>query len=60
LKKKKDIIITYDFSKKLNYVEATKLFDTKTVFIIDQDEIGWFKIKLREVKVSGFYEQSIE
>ncbi|MGO4820273.1 MULTISPECIES: hypothetical protein [unclassified Flavobacterium] len=60
IKENKDIMVSYPFLKKFNYREATKLFDNKKVFLIDKDDIGCFKIKLKEVQVSGFYEQSIE
>lgn len=60
IKENKDIMVSYPFLKKFNYRQATKLFDNKKVFLIDKDDIGCFKIKLKEVQVSGFYEQSIE
>ena len=53
-------MVSYPFLKKFNYRQPTKLFDNKKVFLIDKDDIGCFKIKLKEVQVSGFYEQSIE
>lgn len=61
LKKKKDVIITYDFLTKYNLAEATELMSNKKkVYLINEAEIGWFSLKLREVKVMGTVPQSIE
>ncbi|WP_431242506.1 hypothetical protein ACQ9BO_22175 [Flavobacterium sp. P21] len=61
LKKKKDVIITYEFLTKYNLAEATELIgNKKQVYLIDEDDIGWFSLKLKEVKVIGTVPQSIE
>jgi hypothetical protein len=61
LRKNKDLIITYDFLTKYNLAEATDLIGHKQkVYLIDDDDIGWFTIKLKEVKVMGTLPQSIE
>ncbi|MNF03572.1 hypothetical protein D3C80_2029220 [compost metagenome] len=61
LKKNKDIIVTYDFITKYNLAEATDLIGhKKKVYLIDDDDIGWFSIKLKEVKVMGVFYPSIE
>lgn len=61
LKKNKDLIVTYDFITKYNLAEATDLIGhKKKVYLIDDDDIGWFTIKLKEVKVMGTLPQSIE
>ncbi|RKR04679.1 hypothetical protein C8C83_4012 [Flavobacterium sp. 90] len=61
LRKNKDLIITYDFLTKYNLGEATDLIGhKKKVYLIDEDDIGWFTIKLKEVKVIGTFPQSIE
>lgn len=55
------MIITYDFLTKYNLEEATDLLaNKKKVYLIDNDEIGWFTIKLKEVKVMGALPQSVE
>ena len=61
LRKNKDLIITYEFLIKFNLEKATDLIvNKKKVYMIDFDEIGWFFIKLKEVKVLGTYKPSIE
>lgn len=61
LRKNKDLIITYDFLTKYNLAEATDLIGhKKKVYLIDDDDVGWFTIKLKEVKVMGTFPQSIE
>lgn len=61
LKKKKDVIVTHEFLTKYTLAEATDLIGSKKkVFLIDVDEIGWFSLKLKEVKVMGTVPQSIE
>jgi hypothetical protein len=61
LKKNRDLIITYDFLTKHSLSEATELIGhKKKVYLIDYDKIGWFSIKLKEVKVVGVLKPSIE
>lgn len=61
LRKNKDLIVTYDFLTKYNLGEATDLIGhKKKVYLIDDDDVGWFTIKLKEVKVMGTFPQSIE
>ena len=61
LKKNKDLIVTYGFLKKFSLGEATELIGYKQkVYLIDYDDIGFFSIKLKEVKVVGVLPQSIE
>ena len=61
LKRNKDIIVTYDFLKKFSYKDATELLKSKNmIYLIDHDDNGWFTIKLKEVVVAGYWEQSIE
>lgn len=61
LRKNKDLIITYDFLTKFSLAEATDLIGSKKkVYLIDYDDIGWFTIKLKEVKVMGTLKPSVE
>lgn len=61
LKNKKDVIITHEFLTKYNLAEATELIgNKKKVYLIDEADIGWFNLKLKEVKVIGTVPQSIE
>lgn len=60
IKKNKDLIVTYDFITKYNLAEATDLIGQKKVYLIDDSDVGWFTIKLKEVKVMGALPQSIE
>ena len=58
LKKNKDIIVNYQFLKKMGLVDATKLFFSNTgkkkkIYIIEKKTIGWFKIFLKEVSTPG-------
>lgn len=56
LKKNKDLIISYDFLSKFNPIEATDLIGhKKKVYLIDDKDICWFTLKLKEVKVVGTY-----
>lgn len=56
LKKNKDLIITHDYLSKFNPVEATDLIgNKKKVYLIDDKDICWFTLKLKEVKVIGTY-----
>lgn len=56
IKRNKDVIVTYDFLKTYNYKEATALLNKKKkVYLIDYDDIGLFSIKLKEVKVYGYW-----
>lgn len=52
LRKNKDLIIPYQFLKTQSHKPATLLFDKK--------DVGWFTIKLRKVKIAGYWEPSIE
>jgi hypothetical protein len=59
--KNKDLIVTYDFLTKHNLSEMTELLNNKKkVYLINYDDIGWFTIKLKEVKVIGVFKPSIE
>jgi hypothetical protein len=61
LSKNKDLIITYDFLRKFSLAEATDLIGyKKKVYLIDYEDVGWFLIKLKEVKVMGSMPQSNE
>ncbi|MBP6757845.1 MAG: hypothetical protein KA133_01220 [Flavobacterium sp.] len=61
LKKNKDIIVTYAFLTKFTLGEVTELIgNKKKVYLIDDNDIGWFKIKLKEVKVIGILKPSLE
>lgn len=61
LRKNRDLIVTYDFLIKFSLAEATDLIGSKKkVYLIDYDDIGWFTIKLKEVKVMGTLKPSIE
>jgi hypothetical protein len=52
LKKNKNNIVDYDFLRKLGFFEAEKLLlNKKKLYIIDYDNIHWFKIKMIEVKI---------
>lgn len=55
LKKNENLILTYDFFKKYNSSELTDLIASKKkIYLIDYDEIGWFTIKLKEVKSMNY------
>jgi hypothetical protein len=47
-------MFSYENAKKL-------LFEKKKIYLIDYDDIGWFSIKLKEVKAMDYsYLNSIE
>lgn len=54
LKKHKSIMINYDFLiNMLSYQDAKKLLlSKKKIYLIDDNDTGWFSIKLKEVKVN--------
>lgn len=61
LKKNRDLILTYEFLSQYNIGEATELIvNKKKVYLIDYDDVGWFRITLKEVKAFGPYVPSIE
>jgi hypothetical protein len=52
LKKNKNIIVDYDFFCKIGFREAEQLlFNKKKLYLIDNDNIYCFKIKILEVKI---------
>lgn len=52
LKKNKNITVNYDFFKKLGFFEAEQLlFTKKRLYLIDYDNIQFFKVKVIEVKI---------
>lgn len=52
LKKNKNIIVDYDFLKKLGFFEAEKLLlSKKRLYLIDYDDIHYRKVKIKEVKI---------
>lgn len=63
LREKKDIIINHNYlTNMFSYENAKKLlFEKKKIYLIDYDDMGWFSIKLKEVKVMDYsYLNSIE
>lgn len=61
LKKNRDLILTYEFLSQYSIGEATELIiNKKKVYLIDYDDIGWFRIILKEVKAFGPYVPPIE
>lgn len=53
LKKNKDIIVDYNFLKKMGIFESERLLlSKKHIYLIDYDNIHWFKIKIIEVKIA--------
>lgn len=62
LKKHKSILINYDFLiTMLSYQDAKKLLlSKKKIYLIDDNDTGWFSIKLKEVKVNNYNINPIE
>lgn len=65
LKKNKDLILNYNFIKKTGCLYIAELtgynFDAKkTIYVIDEKNIGCFKITLKQVRVVGPLRSSIE
>ncbi|MRX37756.1 hypothetical protein GJU43_00575 [Flavobacterium sp. LC2016-23] len=62
LKKHKSIMINYDFLiNMLSYQDAKKLLlSKKKIYVIDDNDTGWFSIKLKEVKVNDYNNNPIE
>lgn len=58
LKKKKDLIINYDFVEKTGNLRIAELIGygvnaKKVVYVIDNDEIGCFRVILKQIGVVG-------
>lgn len=58
LKKNKDIILNYDFIKKVGNLYIAEMIGSfyyakKVVYVIDDRDIGCFKISLKEVSIVG-------
>jgi hypothetical protein len=58
LKKNKDIILNYDFIKKIGGLYIAEMIGSfynakKVVFVIDDNDISCFKISLKEVSIVG-------
>jgi hypothetical protein len=58
LKKNKDIILNYDFIKKVGNLNIAEMIGSfyyakKVVYVIDDNDIGCFKISLKEVSIVG-------
>lgn len=62
LKKNKGLLIDYNFlTNMFSYQDAKEiLLSKKRIYLIDYDDIGWFKIKLLEVKVNNYDPYPIE
>ncbi|MHC9088058.1 hypothetical protein [Tenacibaculum mesophilum] len=58
INRNKDIIVTPSFIKKIGYYEFSKLIgNSKTIFLIDKDEIKEGKVLIRHVKPYFFSEE---
>lgn len=54
LKKNKNIIVDIAYLKELGYDAAEKLLiSKKQLYVIDDKDVGWFTLKLREVKMAN-------
>ncbi|MEM0578354.1 hypothetical protein [Flavobacterium polysaccharolyticum] len=62
LKKHKDVLVNYNYLVNMyNYQNAKELLlNKKKIYLIDYNDIGWFTIKLREVKISNVNLNPIE
>lgn len=62
LRKNKDVLINYEFLiNMLSFEEAKKLLlSKKKIYLVDNNDIGWFSVKLKEVKINDYNLNPIE